>query len=123
MTWSDPQLFRRHRVALDARADFGEGRVARSREVVAERRETAVVGRAQLRQVDELRGLEDPVADLGRRFHARGDPRVLDAPNSVHHGGLVERLQSVFPDAPGAERSDAFDQLLRTWNTSDRLGA
>jgi hypothetical protein len=47
---------------------------------------------------------------------------LLEAADRVRDGGLVERLQSVCPDAPGAERADAFDQLLGTWNTSDRLG-
>ena len=78
VTASDPELCLGEARAVDARLDLREGGVAGGRDVVAERREAAVVGRAKPVERDELGRLEHAVADLLRRLDPRVD-RVDDA--------------------------------------------
>ena len=63
-----------HLGALDPRLDLRERRVARRRGVVAERREAAVVGRAEVRRVDEL---------APPRARGRGPPRPSRSRGSI----------------------------------------
>ena len=62
-------------VPCDARADLGKGDFARRRHVIAERREPAVVGGAELRERDVARRFEYAIAHFLRRFDARIDGR------------------------------------------------
>ena len=67
--------FRRERGAEHACPDLFERRVAARRRVVAERREPAVIRRAQLFDGNVLGRFEDPVADFLRSLDARVDRR------------------------------------------------
>src|SRR5688500_4365572 len=60
-----------HLRALDARADFGERGFARSGGIVAEGRESAVIGRAELFERDVFCGLEHAIADFFGSIDAR----------------------------------------------------
>ena len=91
---SDPQGLRRHRGPGDPGLDLRERGVARRRGVVAERREAAVVGRAELAGFDEPGRLQDPVADLLGRLDPRVD-RVDDADEDpAAAGALAEDLSA-----------------------------
>ena len=65
------------------------------------------------------------VAKLGFRCSpsvTTGEPVILEAAERVAHGAVEEGVERFAADPARAERRHAFDQLLGSWNTSDRLG-
>ena len=92
-------------VPSHARADLGEGGVAAGRGVVAERREAAIVGGAELGDRDVPRRLEHAIAHFLRRLDARidrGDDADEDALLGLHV--LADDLQHALAVALAGER-------------------